>query len=244
MVISQKRLYSDLSWTWPIISPPEHYVKETEFFSRIMKERNGAKTLLHLGCGGGHNDFTFKKYFEVTGVDLSRKMLTLAKKLNPNVQYSLGDMRTVRLEKQFDAVAILDSINYMASEEDLISAFQTAFTHLKTGGIFITYVEETKESFRSRTRVSTHKKGRTEITFIENAYDPNPEDDKYENTFVYLIRRNGRLSIETDLHVDGLFRLIIWKKLLNKTGFRVKQVEFKPDNPNYQKCPLFVCTKK
>lgn len=103
------------------------------------------KSLLDLGCGGGHSDYTLKKHFEVTGVDVSEAMLALAKRLNPEVTYSLGDMRTVQLGKTFDAVTIFDSINYMLAVEDLGAAFVTAFKHLKPGGGFLTLVEETPE---------------------------------------------------------------------------------------------------
>ena len=69
------------------------------------------ETLLHLGCGGGHNDYTFKKHFKVTGVDISENMLKLARKLNSEVTYYYGDMRDIKLTGCFDAVTILDSIN-------------------------------------------------------------------------------------------------------------------------------------
>ena len=70
------RLYNDLVWIWPIISPHEDYVEESNLFSTVIKEHSQieVKTLLHLGCGGGHNDFTFKKYFKVTGIDLSKNI--------------------------------------------------------------------------------------------------------------------------------------------------------------------------
>ena len=49
---SQKkhRLYSDLSWTWPIISPPEDYIEETEYFYSAIREhsRLEVKTLLNV----------------------------------------------------------------------------------------------------------------------------------------------------------------------------------------------------
>ena len=61
----ERRLYGDLAWTWPIISPVEDYIEETELFSKLIKEHSTIEvnTLLHLGCGGGHNDYTFKKTF-------------------------------------------------------------------------------------------------------------------------------------------------------------------------------------
>ena len=104
---NQRRLYGDMAWTWPIISPPEDYTKESEEFTQVIQEYSNieVRTLLHLGCGGGHNDYTLKKHFEVTGVDLSTSMINLAKKLNPEVNYFAGDMRSVRLGKLFDAVS-------------------------------------------------------------------------------------------------------------------------------------------
>lgn len=224
----QRRLYGDLAWTWPIISPPEDYTKESEQFAKIIREHSKieVKTLLNLGCGGGHNDHTLKKYFEVTGVDVSRPMINLAKKLNPKVGYLIGDMRTVRLDKAFDAVTIFDSINYMLTEEELHSAFTTAFMHLKPGGVFLTYQENSLGRFKqNHTEYSTHSKGDITITFIENCYDPDPTDTTLELTFVYLIRNRGQLRIETDHHVVGIFPKETWLTLLRETGFSVEVLD-------------------
>ena len=98
------RAYSELAWTEPIIAPPEEYVEETELFSKVIKEHSKieTRTLLHLGCGAGGNDYTFKRHFKVTGVDISEDMLEIARKLNPEVTYLYGDMRTIRLKERFD----------------------------------------------------------------------------------------------------------------------------------------------
>ena len=96
-----RRMYGDLAWTWPIISQKEHYITEAGQFRDAIRQysRIEAKTLLDLGCGGGHNDWTLKKHFAVTGVDISENMLALARKLNPEVTYFHGDMRTARLAR-------------------------------------------------------------------------------------------------------------------------------------------------
>jgi len=242
-----QRLYSDLAWTWPIISPPGDYVADTEFFSKTIKEHSKieAKTLLHLGCGGGHNDNTFKSYFEVTGVDISEEMLKLARKLNPEVKYHHGDMRTVRLGERFDAVAILDSINSMITGEDLRSAFVTAYEHLRPGGILLTIVEQLGDQFQQNTTMcSTHTSGDVEITFIQNYYDPDPADTSYEATFVFLIRRGGKLEIHTDRQLAGVFRMETRLQILRDVGFDVKQVEFRlPTFAEGESYPLLVCTR-
>ena len=234
-------MYRDLAWTWPIISPPEEYIEEAEEFYRILRGRAQieVKTLLDLGCGGGHNDYTLKKHAEVTGVDLSEDMLALARRLNPEITYLVGDMRTVRLEKTFDAVMIADSIDYMLTAEDLRAALATAFVHLKPGGVFCTYAEETLERFRqNRIRHSTHTQGDVQITLIEYAYDPDPRDTTYEMVFVYLIRQGSQLEVETDRHLGGIFGLETWLDLLRKAGFNVEQTEFDEDG-----IPMFVCIK-
>ena len=243
----ERRLYGDLTWTWPIISPVEDYIEETELFSKLIREHSKikVKTLLHLGCGGGHNDYTFKKFFKVTSLDISEDMLSLAKKLNPEVNYKYGDMRTIQLEEKFDAVIILDSINYIKTVEDLQRTFITTYEHLKPGGVFLTFVEQITGQFKqNNTTYSTHSKGDVEITFIENHYDPDSNDTSYEATFIYLIRIGGKLEVHIDRHLCGVFKLETWLKLLKAIRFKVKQMKFKYspfiEGESY---PVLICIK-
>ena len=236
----QRRMYADLAWTWQIISPPEEYVEEAEGFRQAIDAYapRPVRSLLDLGCGAGHNDLTLKKYFQVTGVDLSPSMLELAGRLNPEVTYQPGDMRSIRLGRRFDAVVIADSIDYMLNEADLRAAFQTALAHLEPGGIFCTYAEMTPERFQQKdTYCSTSTKGDIEITFVHSFYDPDASDTTYETTFVYLIRCGGCLEIQTDRHLAGIFPLETWRRLLAETGFDVKLIL------TYEQDPLFVCIK-
>jgi SAM-dependent methyltransferase len=243
----ERRLYGDLAWTWPIISPVGNYIEETELFSKLIKEHSKieVKTLLHLGCGGGHNDYTFKKYFKVTSLDISEDMLTLAKKLNPEVNYKYGDMRTIRLEEKFDAITILDSINYIKTIEDLQKTFITTYEHLKPGGVFLTFVEQIAGQFKqNNTTYSTHSKGDVEITFIENDYDPDLTDTEYEATFIYFIRVGGKLEIHNDRHLCGIFKLETWLKLLKEIGFKVIQNKFEHSTfIKGESYPILICIK-
>ncbi len=243
----ERRLYGDLAWTWPIISPLEDYIEETELFSKLIKEHSTieVKTLLHLGCGGGHNDYIFKKDFKVTSFDISEDMLGLAKKLNPEVIYQFGDMRTIRLGERFDSVAVLDSINYIRTIEDLQRTFITTYEHLKPGGVFLTIVEQIVGQFKQHnTTCSTHSQGNVEITFIENYYDPDPNDTSYEATFIYLIHVKGKLEVHSDHHLCGIFKLETWLELLKATGFEVKQVKFTHSTfTEGESYPMLICIK-
>ena len=242
------RLYNKLCWLWPVISPPQEYIEETEFFSKLISSHDSlkVKTLLHLGCGGGHNDFTFKKYFKLTGIDISKNMLKLARTLNPEAFYYKGDMRSIRLNKQFDAVIILDSIIAMCTEEDLRKAFLTAYAHLKTQGVFLTLAEIQSDNFRqNRTECRTCTTDGKDIVFIENSFDPDPQDTEFEETLIFLIRKKGKLSIHIDRSKGGVFDIETWHRHLNEVGFEVKKMEFTHSSfDSGHSLPLFICTKR
>jgi SAM-dependent methyltransferase len=223
---NDRRLYSDLSWTWPIISPPEDYADEARLFTEAIEKTaiGPVKTLLDLGCGGGHNDFHLKRRFEIVGVDISDGMLDNARRLNPDIRYQKGDMRTARLGSTFDCVIIADSIMYMLTEEDMLAAFTTAFEHLRPGGVFCTYVEQLPDKFVQATTVNKPgRSGNMTITFIEHIWDPDSGDTTFELLFIYLINEGNEIRLETDRHTCGLFPIETWMRLLKQVGFNANK---------------------
>ena len=224
MQASQWLSYGDLAWTEPVLAPPGDYADENEAYVNIIKEHAGrhAGDLLHLACGAGGNDFTFKRHFTVTGVDISEAMLSIAEKLNPEVTYVHGDMRSVDLGKRFDAVAIPDSIDYAATLPDLEMTIATADKHLRPGGVLLV-VAKTREEFRDNNFCYTGAEDDTQITVFENDHVCGRDRSTYEATLVYLIRRDGRLKIYTDRHVLGLFSRAEWLSVLRGVGLSVSE---------------------
>ena len=225
----QCRLYGELAWLWPIISPPADYVAEADKVATLLRRygRREVRRVLNLGCGGGHFDCALKRHFAIVGVDLSEAMLALARKLNPEVTYLRGDLRAPPTDELFDAVYLGDAVNYMLSEADLRAAFQAAYDHLAPGGVFFTVPENTRERFKlPQTHVSHHAHEQTQVTFIEDHHDPDPTDTTYDLTLVFLIRRGGELTVEIDRHRGGLFPLEIWKATADDVGFEVQETTF------------------
>ncbi|MEC2070999.1 class I SAM-dependent DNA methyltransferase [Alkalihalophilus marmarensis] len=206
-------IYKNLAWIEPIIAPPEEYEAEVERYVKVLKDHASTelKTMLHLGCGAGGHDSQFKKHFEVTGVDISEGMLNVAKENNTEITYLHGDMRTVDLNRQFDIVAIPDSIMYMNTVEDLHAAIQTAAKHVKPGGLMF-FVIHTKEDFQNNNFSYTAEKGDIHDTILESNHINS--DNTYEATMIYLLRENGKLSIHHDVHLLGLFSHKTWEDAL------------------------------
>ena len=112
--------YNELAWTEDLLADAASYEDEVTIYADLIKNTASfpLRTLLHLGCGAGGCDHIFKRHFEVTGVDISRGMLDKARAVHPDIEYIEDDMRTVRLNRLFDCVAVPDSIDYMGMPAD------------------------------------------------------------------------------------------------------------------------------
>ena len=237
------RLYNDLAWLWPLWGSVEEYREESEEAVELIKKHAQIKveSLLDITCGGGKNLFHFKKYFDAYGLDISNAMLDNARKLNPECNFYLADMRYCDLKRQFDAIYINDGIAYITSADDLLRTFQCAFNHLRGGGVMVCYAEFCKENFvQNKTQSTVSKTDTMEITFIENSYDPDPDDDTFDAVMIYLIREKGILRIEHDFHICGTFTVDVWRDLLQKAGFKVTEY---PRGANTFNAPSFACLK-
>lgn len=221
------RLYTDLAWLWPMWGDAgTEYADYCRYVTESIRSHAArpVSTLLDIGCGGGKNVLNLKQSFEVTGVDLSPHMLAQAKDLNPDCMFLQGDMRNFRLGQTFDAILMDDAISYMNCREDFEAAFRTAYAHLSPGGVLVVTPDVTPETFQqNRTTTTRSSRDGLDVVFIENVYDPDPTDDRYQATIVYLIREHGRLRIETDHWTLGIFPLETWREVLYRTGFRVHE---------------------
>lgn len=234
--MSQNRLYGELSYLWPLISPVEEYVDEAEYWKEALRTRlrHGRSSLLELGVGGGHLLSHLTNEFQASAVDLSQNMLRLSAKLNSSVDHHLGDMRSARLGRKFDAVLIHDAIGYMLTEDDLRAAFATAKDHLKTGGVFITAPEWFTETFTDPSVLHwTRQTPGGDLTTIEYLHDPDPSDTTVESLFFYIFRLNSELRVEQDRHVMGLFSLDQWHRLMEEAGFVVEDQTYPPDDAGF-----------
>lgn len=216
--------YNDLAWTEDWLADPTDYEDEVATYLGLIQQYAAAppQTLLHLGSGAGGMDHSFKRHFTVTGVDLSAGMLAKARATHPDIEYLEGDMRTLRLGRLFDAVAIPDSIDYMATLDDLRSAIATAVAHLKPGGVLLV-VGKPQEQFQNNNFAYTGERQGIHITLLENNYINPHHPNTYEATLVYLIRQNGDLTMHQDRHILGLFPQATWEQVFRDAGLTLHQ---------------------
>ena len=104
----------------------------------IQNHKPGAKSLLELACGTGAVMRHLAKHYEVSGLDISPKMLSVARKKAPETHFYQASMATFELDERFDVIiCVFDSINHVLSFADWKRIFRRVARHLTKEGLFL-----------------------------------------------------------------------------------------------------------
>ena len=221
------RFYGELAEWWPLISPPDDYAEEAAYTrSLLVSAERPVHEVLELGSGGGHNAVHLKTSFAMTLVDLSPAMLEMSRQLNAECEHIQGDMRTLRLDRTFDAVFIHDAIEYMTTEDDLRAAMRTAFAHCRPGGVAVLMPDTTTDRWVDTTEEdgSDGDDGRS-VRLLSWEWDPDPTDTAIRTDYAFMLREaDGTVRVVHEAHVTGLFPTELWLRLLGEVGFQPEVV--------------------
>jgi len=216
------RMYDELAGWFHLLTAPEEYADEASVILDLLRDHveGPLETLLELGSGGGNTASHLRAHLRLTLTDLAPAMLDLSRGLNPGCEHLLGDMRTLRLGRAFDAVLIHDAIVYMTTEDDLRAALQTAFVHLRPGGAAVVAPDCVRETFQPKTDHGGHDGPDRSLRYLEWTYDPDPADTTIVTDFAILLREGtDEVRVRYDRHVTGLFARATWLDLLRGVGF-------------------------
>lgn len=219
-------LYAELAPWFHLLTAPSEYVEEAEQAWQLLTEGRGEApaTILELGSGGGNNASHLKAHATMTLTDLSPEMLALSSTLNPECEHLVGDMRTLRLGRSFDAVFVHDAASYLTTEDDLAAMIITAHAHCRPGGAALFAPDFVRERFRPTTSSGGNdgKDGdRRSMRYLQWTWDPDADDTWYLADFAYLLRDGIDLPprVVADRHVLGVFPRATWLALLTDAGF-------------------------
>jgi len=99
--------------------------------------------ICECACGTGSLTLPlYRRGFQMTGVDLSREMLwqaaQKARKQGIAIPFVQQDMKALNLHRPMDAVlATCDGVNYLLTEEDLLSFCRAAWRSIRPGGALV-----------------------------------------------------------------------------------------------------------
>ncbi len=242
IIVEMTLLYSELAGWYHLVDPVKDHAGEASVYrAQLLEALPSAKTLLELGAGAGNNAFFLKERFTCTLTDLSPEMLALSQRQNPECEHVVGDMRSLRLARTFDAVIAHDAVTYLGSVDELRALAETAFVHTRPGGVALFMPDATKESFAESTELLEGDDGVKSLRAIEWSWDPDPTDDQAMAEFVFVLRENGQVRTVHDRHVEGLFCRAQWSSALERAGFKVEFGEREVEEGVVT--PYFLCRK-
>ena len=250
------RLYDELATWWPLLDDPADYAEEAGVYGDLLAGAcdGPIESLLELGCGGGNNASHMKRRFaRLVLSDLSPGMLEVSRALNPECEHHRGDMRTLRLNRTFDAVFVHDAVCYMTTEADLRRAMETAWIHCRAGGAALFAPDYVRENFRAGATSGGCDERRTPqageecprgLRYLEWVWDPDPTDTQYLADYAFLLReRDGSVRAVQDRHVEGLFSRERWLALLAEVGFEARSVPLVLSDVEPGRHEMFACRR-
>lgn len=186
--------------------------------------------VLELGCGTGcMTELLAQKGYDMIGIDLSDEMLNIAqdkKNLSGHdILYINQDMREFELYGTVRAIiSICDSVNYLITDEDVISCFLLVNNYLDMDGIFM-FDFNTKYKYQ-QIGDATIAENRDDCSFIwENYYCPESCINEYDLT---IFVRNNEVSENgqelflrfTEEHLQRGYTLDEMKRFIEMSGLR------------------------
>lgn len=247
-------VFGDYSRYYNLLYQDKDYAGEADFIENLIRGyAPNAKTILDLGCGTGrHAKLLSEKGYMVHGIDMSEEMLSEAERLSTknNLTFSLGDVRSARLNKKFDVVTSLFHVmSYQVTNKDLTNALITAFEHLDENGIFIFDCWYGPAVLTDRPTVRIKRLNDAEVEIIRIA---EPEVHTSENVvdvnYQILIRRrlNGKTTILKETHKMRYLFIPEVKAILDQVNFKMLTCEewMSQREPGFNSWNVFFVVKK
>ena len=110
-------------------------LREKKYLDYITDQLSCDAHVLDVGCGMGEPiaQYFIEKGFKLTGVDASEKLLALALRRYPEMEWLSGDMREINLTRQYDVIIAFDSFFHLAINDQL-KMIERFAVWLKPGG--------------------------------------------------------------------------------------------------------------
>lgn len=198
------------------------YPKEIKKINAYIKKhlKTKGRTLLDAGCGTGHHAGLLSERYQVTGLDLDKNILSVARKKHPAIPFYQGNMIDYKLNKRYDIViSLFSSIGYVQTKNNLNRAINNLSSHLNPGGVMLiepwfspaewnpgkVFTLHVNQPELKITRMS-HSSQKGSLSILE---------------FQYLIGTKKGIEHRTEIHKLGLFDRKDYLNAFQKAGLKV-----------------------
>lgn len=237
-----KLIYNELSDIY-LQSIANDTTEESEFLDSIFKKYGKEKSVLDCCCGvGRHCRALAEKGYNVTGIDISKKQIENARKINgiKNTTYLNMDVRNIQLEKKDfgKGMCMWTTYNYLSQNEDFEKFIKGVYNHLCQGGIFVLDSKNIPSLNKNRIYKRDNKTEKPDLQLlICKRIIKNVQNSQY----FYFMKRNGENEFYMDEEFVRFYYLNEIDELVNKY-FNIVEVygDFDMSNYNQEKSRRFI----
>ena len=223
MHMGSEKMWGELAPYYDYIYEQKNYEQEAAQLHKAIQEnkKTSDNKLLDVACGTANHWPYLQEHYTLTGLDLNKEMLKIARTKFPNATFHEEDMTSFELGAEFDVITCLfSSIGYVKTYENLQKTIQCFSNHLKPGGVMIIEPFFTNETYNA---------GNPHATFVNKpdvkiARMSVPEQEKNVAimNFHFLLATKDGVKHFTDKHELGLFEVDEFLKILHETGLKTE----------------------
>ena len=147
--------YDDLYAFYDLINPGRD--EEHAYYRNLIAETDD---VLEVACGSGSLTSEIAKFARsVVGIDISPKMLEIARLRVPGAEFLETDMRSFEVDKIFDKVICpFNSFMHMHSDKDAVAALSLFRAHCKPTGQIVVDMFDIDGWISSRSNIPVQRR--------------------------------------------------------------------------------------
>ena len=226
-------------------APYDHWVDFTK--KMVRKFKPDAQTMLDVGCGTGEITHRLhREGFQMTGVDLSADMLTVAQQKDPrsNIEWLQQDMTTLEGMNGYDCViSYCDVFNYLTEDLQVQSAFDHIYNSLDAGGLFLFDVHSI-DHIQEDLSGATFAEVRDDVSYIWFC-DPGEQSNSVVHDLTFFVQNGKDYQRFDEVHEQRGYERKVLEDWLNQTGFELLGLysDFNEEPSADGERWLFICRK-
>ena len=209
--------YEDMSLVYDKLTQDQPYHSWFNIVEHFLP--SDSHDLLDIGCGTGNLTQLLTSLGEVTGMDISVDMLSIARQKTNQVKWIEGNMTHFNLNKKFNMITIFcDSLNYLETLNDVKMTFERVYQHLNKNGVFIFdvhTVHKMKTLFNNKSYIDE-----SDNVFVgwDAICGDEPLSVYHEMTF-FVSQQNGLYQRFDESHYQRTYEEQIYQNLLKDVGY-------------------------
>lgn len=224
------------------------YGKWVEFTKKMVHRfKPDAQSMLDVGCGTGEITHRLQQEgFQMTGIDLSSDMLTVAQQKDPrsNIKWMHQDMTALEGLKGYDCVvSYCDVFNYLTEDYQVQRAFDSIYYSLDAGGLFMFDVHSL-DHIQEDLSGATFAEVRDDLSYIWFC-DPGEKLNSVVHDLTFFVQNGKNFQRFDEVHEQRGYERKVLECWLNQTGFELLGLysDFSEKPSSDGERWLFICRK-